>query len=285
MSNGDDPARRQALIDLLSFYEEAGVDCALEENGVDRASLPERSPLVADPKARRRDERRSVPPARSSPPPAETPSRKVSPGVVLPDERAVSAAREEARAARTLAELKEVAIGFKGMNLKNTARQIAFEDGHAGARLMLVGEAPGRDEDREGKPFVGRSGQLLDLMMAAIGLKRETDFYLANVVPWRPPGNRTPTPQEVEICRPFIERQIELVAPDFLLPLGGAAAKVLLKTDVGITRLRGRWHDYQAGERMIRAMPTLHPAYLLRQPLQKRLAWRDLLDLQAAMAS
>jgi DNA polymerase len=147
---------------------------------------------------------------------------------------------------------------------------------------MLVGEAPGRDEDIEGLPFVGRSGQLLNRMLAAIGLDR-TSVYIANVVPWRPPGNRTPTPQETSICRPFIERQIELADPDFLICLGGAAAKELMGTAEGILRLRGQWRDYDTGTRTIRAMATLHPAYLLRQPLQKRLVWRDLLTLKAAL--
>jgi DNA polymerase len=138
------------------------------------------------------------------------------------------------------------------------------------------------EEDLQGLPFVGRSGQLLDRMIAAIGLDRSS-AYIANVVPWRPPGNRTPTPQETEICRPFIERQIALVAPDFLVLLGGAAAKQLLRTSEGILRLRGKWRSYEAEGRTIRALATLHPAYLLRQPLQKRLAWRDLLALKEAL--
>jgi DNA polymerase len=147
---------------------------------------------------------------------------------------------------------------------------------------MLVGEAPGFEEDMQGLPFVGRSGQLLDRMLAAIGLDRAS-AYIANVIPWRPPGNRTPTPQETEICRPFIERQIALADPDFLILLGGASAKQLLQTSEGILKLRGRWQTYRTGLREIRAMATLHPAYLLRQPLQKRLAWRDLLTLKAAV--
>ena len=148
---------------------------------------------------------------------------------------------------------------------------------------MVVGEAPGRDEDIEGRPFVGRSGQLLDRMLAAIGLDR-TSAYIANVIPWRPPGNRTPTPHETEICRPFIERQIELVAPKLLVTLGGASAKVLLNTPDGIMRLRGNWRAYamRSGE-TIPVMPTLHPAYLLRNPAHKRLAWRDFLEVKAKL--
>ncbi|HMN86884.1 MAG TPA: uracil-DNA glycosylase, partial [Bauldia sp.] len=182
----------------------------------------------------------------------------------------------------TLDELHDALGRFEGCNLRLTATRLVFADGNPKGRVMLVGEAPGRDEDLKGLPFVGRSGELLDRMLAAIGLSRN-DVYIANVVPWRPPGNRTPTPQETAACRPFVERQIELADPDFLVLLGGAAAKELLDSADGILRLRGRWRDYDTGARTIRAMATLHPAYLLRQPLQKRLAWRDFLALKAAL--
>jgi DNA polymerase len=157
-----------------------------------------------------------------------------------------------------------------------------FADGNPEGRVMLVGEAPGRDEDIQGLPFVGRSGQLLDRMLAAIGLDR-TQVYIANVVPWRPPGNRTPTPQETAACRPFIARQIALADPDFLICMGGPAAAELMGNREGILKFRGRWHEYDTGVRKIRALATLHPAYLLRSPLQKRLAWRDFLALRAAL--
>jgi uracil-DNA glycosylase family 4 len=147
---------------------------------------------------------------------------------------------------------------------------------------MFVGEAPGRDEDIQGLPFVGKSGKLLDRMMAAIGLDR-SKVYIANIVPWRPPGNRTPTPVESQICLPFLQRQIELVAPDVLVTLGNPSTQTLLQTSDGITRTRGRWFSYKAGDRDIRAMPTFHPAFLLRSPLQKRLAWRDLLAIKKAL--
>ena len=159
---------------------------------------------------------------------------------------------------------------------------MVFADGNPNARVMFVGEAPGRDEDIEGLPFVGRSGKLLDLMMA-IGLDR-TNVYIANIVPWRPPGNRTPTPQESSICLPFILRQIELVDPDVLVCLGGPSAQTLLGIKEGITRMRGRWFTFDTGTREIRAMATFHPAYLLRQPLEKRLAWRDFLAIKKALA-
>ena len=197
-------------------------------------------------------------------------------------EETARAAREIAKAAANLQDLRDALDKFDGCNLKLTATQLVFGDGNPDSRVMLVGEAPGREEDMQGVPFVGRSGQLLDRMLASIGLDRSS-VYIANVVPWRPPGNRTPTPQETATCRPFIDRQIELVDPDFLICLGGAAAKELMSTSEGILRLRGNWRDFDTGTRTIHVMATLHPAYLLRQPLQKRLAWRDLLTLKAAL--
>mgnify|MGYP002621267803 FL=1 len=201
--------------------------------------------------------------------------------LTLPDE---SKARELARQANTLDELREIVEGFEGCNLKFTAKRTVFSDGDPQAPLMLVGEAPGRDEDIAGKPFVGRSGRLLDAMLAAIGIARQDGAYIANVIPWRPPGNRTPTPLETEICRPFIERQIELAKPKVLVTLGGPSAKVLLNATEGVLRLRGRWkvHTTASGVE-IPTMPTLHPAYLLRNPAHKKLAWRDFLEVAARL--
>ena len=147
---------------------------------------------------------------------------------------------------------------------------------------MLIGEAPGREEDLEGKPFVGRAGQLLDKMLAAIGLG-EADVHITNIVYWRPPGNRTPTPQEAQVCRPFLERQIELVQPELIVLLGGVATKHILDVAEGIMRVRGTWREIEIAGRRVRALATLHPAYLLRTPAHKRLAWRDLLMIQAAL--
>lgn len=195
---------------------------------------------------------------------------------------AVASAREAARSARTLDELEQHLRSFDGCPLKATAKSTCFYRGSPTARIMIIGEAPGRDEDIAGKPFVGRAGQLLDRMLAAIDLG-EADVHITNIVYWRPPGNRTPTPEEAQACRPFLERQIELVAPDFILTLGGPAAKAMLDTPEGILRLRGRWREITIGGRTIRLMPTLHPAYLLRQPEAKRQAWRDLLQLKAAL--
>jgi DNA polymerase len=193
------------------------------------------------------------------------------------------AARDAAKAAASLEELRAILDRFEGCALRATATQLVFADGNPGASVMFVGEAPGRDEDIAGLPFVGRSGKLLDRMMAAIGLDR-TSAYIANIIPWRPPGNRTPTPQESAICLPFIMRQIELSDPDILVCLGGPSAQTLLSIREGITKTRGRWFPYHTGTREIRALATLHPAYLLRQPLQKRLAWRDFLAIKKALA-
>jgi DNA polymerase len=193
------------------------------------------------------------------------------------------AARAAAKNAASLAELRAILDGFEGCALRGTARQLVFADGNPQARVMFVGEAPGREEDLEGLPFVGRSGQLLDRMLAAIGLDRSS-AYIANVIPWRPPGNRTPTPQETSICLPFTRRQVELADPDVLVCLGSPAAQALLEAKEGIMKTRGRWFSYHTGTREIRAIATFHPAYLLRQPLQKRLAWRDFLAVKQALS-
>ncbi|MBY0297416.1 MAG: uracil-DNA glycosylase, partial [Methylobacterium sp.] len=198
-----------------------------------------------------------------------------------PDE-AAGDARDLARTAASLDALEALLARFESCPLRFTAKNLVFADGNPEARVMFVGEAPGADEDRVGKPFMGRSGQLLDRMMAAIGLDR-TNAYVGNVVPWRPPGNRSPTPQEIAICKPFIERQIALADPDILVCLGGVATQALAGTKDGILKSRGRFFPYRTGTREIRLLATLHPAYLLRQPLQKRLAWRDFRALRAAL--
>src|SRR5438552_2795263 len=190
-------------------------------------------------------------------------------------EAAIASAREAARTAPTLAALRGLFEKFDDCALKHTATRRVFADGHPNARVMCVGEAPGREEDIEGRPFVGGSGKLLGRMIATVGLDR-SKAYIANVIPWRPPGNRTPTPQETQICLPFIQRQIELVNPDILVTLGNPSTQTLLSTREGIMRTRGRWFDYDTGTRIIRAMATFHPAYLLRSPSYKRMAWQDL---------
>jgi len=199
-----------------------------------------------------------------------------------PPDAAVMAARSAARHAATLDDLAATLANFDGCALKATAKNLCFYRGAPKARFMLIGEAPGRDEDLEGKPFVGRAGQLLDKMLAAIGLS-EADVHITNIVYWRPPGNRTPTPQEAQACRPFLERQVELVAPELVVLLGGAAAKHVLDVAEGIMRIRGKWWELEIGTTRVQVIPTLHPAYLLRTPAGKRLAWRDLLAIRAQL--
>jgi len=263
------PDRTGSAQDLLAFYAEAGVDALVGENPVDRFA-------AAEPAA---------PVARIARAPAPPDSAAISRAVIAappPTDEAAIDARAAAKAANSLDELRAILAKFDGCALKATATQLVFADGNPEARLMFVGEAPGRDEDIEGLPFVGRSGKLLDRMLAAIGMNR-TSVYIANIVPWRPPGNRTPTPQESQICLPFILRQIELADPDILVCLGGPSAQTLLGMKDGITKTRGRWFTFDTGKREIRAMPTFHPAFLLRSPLQKRFAWRDFLAVKKAL--
>src|SRR5215468_4007130 len=281
------PTRPSAARELFAFYLEAGVDAWLGETPINRF-VDEPGPAV-DPvsaAAAATAEAEASPPSRirtTLPPkggaaPTERPAAPAPPA----PEAAVMAAREAARSAATLEELRTILERFDGCALKTTAKQLVFADGNPQARLMFVGEAPGRDEDIEGLPFVGRSGKLLDRIAAAIGLDR-TSFYIANIVPWRPPGNRTPTPQESQICVPFIQRQIELANPDILVSLGGPSAQTLLGVTEGIMRTRGRWFTFNTGTREIKAIATLHPAYLLRQPLAKRQVWQDFLKIRQAL--
>jgi len=188
---------------------------------------------------------------------------------------ALESAREIAAACSDLPSLRDALAAFEGCGLRATAKNLVFGDGSPEAPLMLIGEAPGADEDREGLPFVGVSGKLLDRMLAAIGRDR-TGAYITNIIPWRPPGNRKPTPAEVLLCQPFVERHIELVAPELLVLVGGTAASTLLNRAEGITKLRGRWLAW----RDVPVMAIYHPAYLLRQPALKRQAWKDMLAIQ-----
>jgi DNA polymerase len=243
----------KAMIEVLAWYEAMGVDAAVADEPFDAfaASLPPKPGADA----------RAAP--RSAAKPGASPAR-------LPGE------------ATTLAELEAIVAAFDGCPLKRTAKSLCFKRGSDEARIMLIGEAPGRDEDLQGRPFVGRAGQLLDRMLEAIGLT-EADVYITNTVYWRPPGNRTPSPEEIQACAPFLARQIELLSPQMLVLLGGQAAKTLLGVSEGIMRLRGKWLSYNCAIGEVPALATLHPAFLLRKPEQKRFAWRDLLMLQAAL--
>ncbi len=269
------PESREQLLGTLAWLIEAGADEAVGETALCRYGASNPAPPAAQRQAPQGDAPAAARPkaAAAAKPPLSSPHE------------ALASARELAQASRTLEELREAVGGFEGCPLKATAMNLCFADGNPAAKVMIIGEAPGGEEDRLGKPFVGRAGQLLDRMLAAIGLSRE-EVYITNLLYWRPPGNRNLTPAEIGSCLPFLERQIELIEPAVLMLVGGVSAKTLLGTATGILKLRGNWKTYQHPGLAcpIPALPTLHPAYLLRQPAQKRLAWRDLLSLQEMLA-
>ncbi len=296
-----DNLNTSALIALLKWYREMGLDESVSKepiNWLERGATP---PGVDFHKAMRA---RNKPPSAPEPqaPGAQAgldlgtpkenqqfpgptqshapPPRRLS--TTLTPEQSLQSAQEAAQKAQTLSALNDALLAFDGCGLKATAKNTCFYRGAEQANLVIIGEAPGRDEDLQGRPFVGRAGKLLDLMLASIGLN-ETNTHITNIVYWRPPGNRTPTPQEAQICRPFLERQIELVKPKCILLLGGAAAKHILETTQGIMRLRGKWRQISLGPTKVHALATLHPAYLLRTPAAKRLAWQDLISLQTKL--
>lgn len=180
-----------------------------------------------------------------------------------------------------LEDLRTYIESFEGCDLKKTAKNTVFADGNPSAKIMFIGEAPGHEEDRQGKPFVGASGILLDKMLAAIGLSRAENAYISNILPWQPPQNRTPESAEIALCLPFIERHIELINPEIIVFLGGTSAKTLLNIDTGIMRLRGQWKTYTSpADKNFNTIATFHPAFLLRTPAQKRAAWQDFLSIK-----
>ncbi len=255
--------------DILKWYAEIGVDAVLNTDPIDRYSAvaSKTGPSAQAQKSKAPDQ----------PAPASSP--------FLVPETGPSAA-ELAAQCQNLSELREAIDSFEGCVLKQTAKNTVFADGNPEADVMFIGEAPGRDEDIQGLPFVGQAGKLLDQMINAIGRDRES-VYISNILNWRPPGNRTPTPQEALTCLPFIRRHIQLVDPQVIVLLGGTSAKHLLATKTGIMRLRGRWANVKLdddGNQTITALPTLHPAYLLRQPAHKRLAWQDFLNLKQRLS-
>jgi DNA polymerase len=247
--------------EALRWLAEMGADEIIGEEPVNRLTAPAPRPQPA----------------------AAAPQRPEAPRVP-----ATAAVPSQASACNSLQEIAAALEGFESCPLKKTATRLCFADGNPAARVMLVGEAPGRDEDIQGKPFVGQSGQLLDRMLAAIGLSRAADdresaVFITNVVFWRPPGNRTPTEAETQMCMPFLLRTIELQKPDVIVCLGATPAHRLTGRSEGILKMRGKWVTANVSGRNIPLLPTLHPAYLLRQPAQKRLAWRDLLSLRQAL--
>lgn len=278
------------LAALLHFHADAGVDWLLEENPVDRfaefaAARPARSaPAREVPEASRQMERPAERRADAPQRQAATRSTPVAPAILqnvaMPDEQAVAAARFAAESARSLGELKTALEGFNGCNLKNSARNTIFSEGDPASAIMVIGPMPDADDDREGLPFAGKTGLLLERMLAAIGLERSA-IMLGNVVPWRPPGNRPPTQAEMDICRPFIERQIALAEPKHLLLLGNFTARFFFGGTGTIHTMRGQWRDVAAGHLIVPALASLHPQELLNAPASKSLAWQDLLAFQA----
>ncbi len=253
---------READEAALRWLVEAGADEAVEDSPRDRLAPRQ----AAAPKA-----------ASAARAPAAQPK-------LTSNDAVLASARDLARGAENLDQLRAALETFDGCALREGATNLVFADGNPKAQVMILGEGPGAEEDRRGLPFVGASGRLLDRMLACIGLDRGS-VYISNVLFWRPPGNRTPTGNEIAACLPFVERHIELVDPKFLLLVGGISAKTLLGRSEGILRLRGKWAHYQHPglARPIPALASLHPAYLLRQPGQKRMAWQDLMSLQAAL--
>ncbi|HYD73892.1 MAG TPA: uracil-DNA glycosylase [Candidatus Binatia bacterium] len=263
-----DAVPQNAALALLAFWRAAGVDMDGAEAVYAAAPLrgPSAPPAAREPVAR---------PNLSKP----APRPRLRAGPVSP----VDNARALAAAAHSVGELRTAVEGFEGCALKATARNTCFADGADDAPVLLIGEAPGKDEDEQGKPFVGRSGQLLDRMLAQIGLSRKENVLISNTIYWRPPGNRDPTQGEIVACLPFVERLIELKQPRLLILTGKAAAHTVLKREDGVMKLRGRRLNYTRDglATPINAMVMLHPAYLLRQPQQKRVAWADLLLAEA----
>ena len=273
MGNASDNGAVDRLA-ALAWLIEMGADEAVGEVPVDR--------FAAHVKARAAPRLSEVPPPRAAPPkPAARPPAVRPAGDALADARAIAAA------CMSLDDIAAALARLEACPLQRTATNLVYIDGNRSARVLFIGEAPGRDEDLQGLPFVGRSGQLLDRMLGAIGMSRNaadaaSAALVTNVIFWRPPGNRKPTEAETLMCLPFVHRTIELVNPDIIMCLGATPAQRLLATTEGILRLRGAWQSYALGDRAIPLLPTLHPAYLLRQPAQKRLAWRDLLELKKA---
>jgi DNA polymerase len=257
----------QSAADLLRWYVAMGADEAIAETPIDRLAPSAGTAAAATP---------ALLPTK--------PRAPAAPMIAAEAPATAAGARQLAGTAKDLAELAAVVHAFDGCALKRTATNTVFADGVAGAPLMVIGEAPGAEEDRLGRPFVGRSGQLLDRMLAAIGFDRRRNAYITNVLFWRPPGNRKPTADEIAACLPFVWRHIALLAPKVVVLCGGTATSALLGRAEGITRLRGRWFDLAEGlEHPVPALATYHPSFLLRAPARKGEAWRDLLALQSKL--
>lgn len=262
------------ILNILDLHTESGVNTAVDEQPRSLYKNTEQETrIIASPQ--------------TSPALPTTKSSSFSPKEITVMKKASlnEVTNEKVQACQNLEELRNVMLNFNGCALKLTATNTVFSDGNPDAKIMVIGEAPGADEDIQGKPFVGLSGRLLDKMFATIGLSRATNLYITNIIPWRPPGNRQPTTQEIIQCLPFVRRHIELINPDVLILVGGVSAKTILDTSEGIMKLRGKWHDYSSPglEKPIKCFATYHPAYLLRSPGQKAQVWQDLLKIQETL--
>ncbi|HEV2673812.1 MAG TPA: uracil-DNA glycosylase [Aliidongia sp.] len=285
--------RERLLEELLAWTLAMGADEAIGEVAVDRFAESERRAQMLAAGKTTAPVTRSVPPAAVKPAAPSTPVAQappVTPPRAVPAldgglAATIEAARAAAAGADSLEALRDAVMAFDGCSLKKTATNTVFADGVPDGGLMLIGEAPGADEDRIGRPFVGVSGQLLDRMLAAIGRSRQTDTYITNTLFWRPPGNRKPTESEIAICRPFVERHIALVRPRLLVLVGGTASAAMLPGSPGITRLRGQWLalDVNGLAQPVQAIAMYHPSFLLRSPERKREAWADLLSIKSRL--
>ncbi len=270
-SNQGDPS-----LEALKWYVDNGVTDVLENEPVDKTQPAEPiAALVTEAKTQKKTT--LTPEVPKAPPMGSNEARK--------------SAEELAKNVKTLDELREAIASFDGLSVKKTALNMVFCDGNPKAPIMVIGEAPGADEDEQGKPFVGASGQLLDKILAGIGLSRKNEeanksVYVSNILNWRPPGNRTPTPAEMSIALPFIEKHIQLIAPKILILVGNTPMKSLLDSKEGIMKMRGSWHDYKTVSNIgelgseILVLPTFHPAFLLRNPMKKKDVWQDMIALQ-----
>jgi DNA polymerase len=282
-------ANDTVLETLLNWYLAAGADEAIGDVPIDRLAAPGRPPELAKTSIQEAPPlKTAIPPPPDRLPPVRPPPASAAPARGLgPDSpaAAIAAAREVAASAPTLDALRQAVDAFEGCALRRTATQTVFADGVPESRVVFIGEAPGADEDRIGRPYVGVSGQLLDRMLATIGLDRARNAYIMNVLYWRPPGNRKPTDTEIAICRPFVERQIALIEPRLIVLVGGTASAGMIPGSAGITRIRGQWVTLPVTglDAPVPAMPMYHPSFLLRSPERKRESWTDLLSIKSKL--
>lgn len=255
-------------VNLLKWYTECGVDETISDSPTNWFEVQENIQINQPVKAV-----------------SSGSSRAATKAPLASHKEVIEQAEKAATSATSLDELKQAILNFEGCSLKNTASNTVFSDGNPDSDIMLIGEAPGAEEDRIGKPFVSEAGGLLDRMFAAIDMNRENDFYITNLLPWRPPGNRKPTDAECDICLPFVKRHIELFKPKLIILIGGTSASTIMSNKTGISKLRGKWVEHKIGDELVPMVPIFHPAYLLRQPQFKKQAWHDLLNIKERLES